>query len=132
MDKQQSIVIDIDDTICFTNHDYNDATQKYANALPNNKIIHGMRILKDQGFYIILLTARRMLTFNGDIEKIKEDVGQITTDWLEKYDVPYDELIWGKPYCTTYYVDDKAMNLEEFTRWTNTLEILKTERVRST
>ena len=122
MDKKQTIVIDIDDTICFTNHNYQDAKQKYGNALPNNKVINGMRILKRQGFHIILLTARRMLTHNGDIEKIIEDVGKITTDWLERYDVPYDELIWGKPYSGTYYVDDKAMNLEEFVKWTNKMD----------
>ena len=122
MDKKQTIVIDIDDTICHTNHNYQDAKQKYGNALPNNKIINGMRILKRQGFHIILLTARRMLTHNGDIEKIIEDVGKITTDWLERYDVPYDELIWGKPYSGTYYVDDKAMNLEEFVKWTNKMD----------
>mgnify|MGYP003111407697 FL=1 len=122
MDKKQTIVIDIDDTICHTNHNYQDAKQKYGNALPNNKIINGMRILKRQGFHIILLTARRMLTHNGDIEKIIEDVGKITTDWLERYDVPYDELIWGKPYSGTYYVDDKAMNLEEFVKWTKIMD----------
>ena len=122
MDKKQTIVIDIDDTICHTNHNYQDAKQKYGNALPNNKIINGMRILKRQGFHIILLTARRMLTHNGDIEKIIEDVGKITTDWLERYDVPYDELVWGKPYSGTYYVDDKAMNLEEFVKWTNKMD----------
>ena len=101
MDKKQTIVIDIDDTICFTNHNYQDAKQKYGNALPNNIVISGMRIIKRQWFHIILLTARRMLTHNGDIEKIIEDVGKITTDWLERYDVPYDELIWGKPYSST-------------------------------
>ena len=122
MDKKQTIVIDIDDTICFTNHNYQDAKQKYGNALPNNKVINGMRILKRQGFHIILLTARRMLTHNGDIEKIIKDVGKITTDWLERYDVPYDELIWGKPYSSTYYVDDKAMNLEEFVKWTKIMD----------
>ena len=122
MDKKQTIVIDIDDTICHTNHNYQDAKQKYGNALPNNKVIDGMRILKRQGFHIILLTARRMLTHNGDIEKIIEDVGKITTDWLERYNVPYDELIWGKPYSGTYYVDDKAMNLEEFVKWTNKMD----------
>ena len=106
----------------FQEFDQFDAKQKYGNALPNNKIINGMRILKRQGFHIILLTARRMLTHNGDIEKIIEDVGKITTDWLERYDVPYDELIWGKPYSSTYYVDDKAMNLEEFVKWTKIMD----------
>ena len=71
MDKPKpTIVIDIDDTICHTNHNYKDAKQKYGNALPNHKVIKGMRILHNLGYYIILLTARRMLTFDGDIQKI--------------------------------------------------------------
>tara|TARA_B100000287_G_scaffold10067_1_gene10239 strand:- start:1233 stop:1607 length:375 start_codon:yes stop_codon:yes gene_type:complete len=122
LDKKKTIVIDIDDTICFTNHNYHDTQLKYGNALPNKKVIHGMQILKRQGFHIILLTARRMLTHKGDVEKIVKDVGKITTDWLERYDVPYDELIWGKPYSGTYYVDDKAMNLEEFVKWTKVMD----------
>lgn len=114
-----SIVIDIDDTICYTKHGYKDAKTKYGEALPNIKVIEGMRKLKSKGFKIILHTARRMLTFDGDINKIIDDVGDITTDWLERHEVPYDELVWGKPYSSTFYVDDKAMNLSEFIEWTD-------------
>tara|TARA_B100001063_G_scaffold121412_1_gene113367 strand:+ start:4367 stop:4726 length:360 start_codon:yes stop_codon:yes gene_type:complete len=114
-----SIVIDIDDTICYTKHAYKDAKTKYGEALPNLKVIKGIRKLKSKGFKIILHTARRMLTFDGDINKIIDDVGDITTDWLERHEVPYDELVWGKPYSSTFYVDDKAMNLNEFIEWTD-------------
>jgi len=116
-----SIVIDIDDTILFTNHQYKDAKRKYGEAKPNKVVIDGMKKLHDQGYKIILHTARRMLTFNGDIDKIIADVGLITHEWLSQHDVPYDELIWGKPYSSTYYVDDKAMNLQEFKEWTNSI-----------
>ena len=116
-----SIVIDIDDTILFTNHQYKDAKQKYGEAKPNDIIIEGIRKLHAKGYKIILHTARRMLTFNGDIDKIIADVGLITHEWLSQHDVPYDELIWGKPYSSTYYVDDKAMNLQEFKEWTNSI-----------
>ena len=116
-----SIVIDIDDTILFTNHQYKDAKQKYGEAKPNDIIIEGIRKLHAKGYKIILHTARRMLTFNGDIDKIIDDVGDITKDWLERHEVPYDELVWGKPYSSTYYVDDKAMNLQEFKEWTSSI-----------
>ena len=56
-----------------------------------------------------------MLTHDGDINKIINDVGKITTDWLDKYEVPYDEIVWGKPYGV-YYIDDKAMTPEEFVK----------------
>lgn len=116
-----SIVIDIDDTLCYTKHGYTDAQTKYGEAMPNTIMIEGVRKLHAKGYKIILHTARRMLTFNGDIDKIIADVGDITTDWLERHEVPYDELVWGKPYSSTYYVDDKSMNLQEFKEWTSSI-----------
>ncbi len=113
----KSIVFDLDDTICFTNHEYNDTESKYGKALPNHKVIKRMRVLKEHGFHITILTARRMLTHNGNIEKIIADVGETTENWLKEHNVPYDELVFGKPYCTHYYVDDKAMDLDRFYNW---------------
>ena len=52
-----SIVFDLDDTICFTNHKYTDTENKYGKALPNNKVIRAMHTLKDKGFHITILTA---------------------------------------------------------------------------
>jgi len=113
----RSIVFDLDDTICFTNHQFSDVTKKYAEALPNIEVIDRMHILKEKGYHITILTARRMLTHNGDIDKIIAEVGKLTEDWLALHNVPYDNLVWGKPYCTDYYVDDKAMNIEDFKEW---------------
>ena len=112
-----TIVFDLDDTICYPNHNASDTEIKYGYALANNDVINRMKTLREEGFYIIIHSARRMLTHNGDIDKIHKDVWDTTVDWLETYDVPYDELVFGKPYANTYYVDDKAMNLEEFKEW---------------
>lgn len=111
------IVFDLDDTICFPNHSQKATFEKYMMATPNDKVVKAMRDLKERDFYIIIHSARRMLTHNGDLAKIIEDVGDITKVWLKYHDVPYDELIFGKPYANTYYVDDKAMNLNHFDDW---------------
>jgi len=113
----KSIVFDLDDTICYPNHTEKDTYSKYALAKPNISLITSMRQLKDKGYYIIISSARRMVTHDGDIDKITADVGQITIDWLKKYHVPYDELRFGKPYSSTWYVDDKAMDLNQFYKW---------------
>lgn len=113
----KSIVFDLDDTICFPNHSEKTTYAKYALAKPNYAIIERMHKLKDDGFYIIISSARRMVTHGGDIDKILNDVLNVTEDWLNNYNVPYDDLIFGKPYSSTYYVDDKAMNLKEFIEW---------------
>ena len=111
------IVFDLDDTICFPNHSAKSTKEKYGEAQPNYDVINRMRNLDERGFYIIVHSARRMLTHDGDLEKIHGDVWDVTVDWLNKYNVPFAELIFGKPYANTYYVDDKAMDLEMFKEW---------------
>lgn len=113
------IVFDLDDTICFPNHSKTTTFEKYALAIPSIPVIEGIVKLKSQGYYIIIHSARRMLTHNGNLEAILKDVQQVTVDWLERHGVPYDELIFGKPYADTYYVDDKAMTIESFLKWTS-------------
>jgi len=46
-----------------------------------------------------------MSTCEGDVSKVFEKIGKITEDWLEKWKVPYDELIFGKPHADMY-IDD--------------------------
>lgn len=111
-----AIVIDIDHTICIPNDDQVDTYEKYGKAKPIPEMIDAMRKAKDKGYHIILFTARRMATHNGDINKVIEDVGQLTIDWLKEHDVPYDDLQFGKPNAI-YYVDDKAMRPSEFIGW---------------
>ena len=113
------IVFDLDDTICFPNHSAKSTEEKYGDAEPNYDVIDRMQLLHERGYHITVHSARRMLTHNGDIEKIHADVLCVTNDWLEEHGVPYDELIFGKPYADTYYVDDKAMDLERFKEWTD-------------
>lgn len=113
----KSIVFDLDDTICYPVHSEKDTHAKYAMAKPNTLLITYMKQLKDKGYHIIINSARRMVTHAGDIDKITADVGQVTIDWLAQYHVPYDELRFGKPYSSTWYVDDKAMDLNQFYKW---------------
>jgi|TARA_B100000959_G_scaffold229040_1_gene244608 capsule biosynthesis phosphatase len=119
--NRESVVIDIDHTISFPRLDLISSAERFGLSTPNHDVINGMRRLKEKGFKIILLTARRMLTHDGDVEAIIADVGDITINWLKEHDVPYDEIIWGKPYSSTWYVDDKSMNLEEFKEWTDSI-----------
>ena len=76
-----------------------------------------MQQMADDGWYITISSARRMLTHDGDVEKILADIGIITTSWLSRHGVPYNQIHFGKPYASTYYVDDKAMTLDQFTSW---------------
>jgi len=114
----KTIVVDLDDTICFPNHSYDDTERKYELASPNLNMIEALHRAKAKDYRIVVYTARRMLTHHGDLQKIEEDAGEATRKWLNKYNVPCDELIFGKPYAE-YYVDDKALRPDEFVRLMN-------------
>lgn len=104
---------DLDDTICYPNHEAKDTFEKYGKALPCPEIIEHIKYLKKVSVEntIIIYTARRMVTHDGDLQKIKEDVQEITENWLREFDVPHDSLIFGKPFADVY-IDDKALNVD--------------------
>ena len=69
--------------------------------------------LKSEGHYIIIFTARHMKTCNGNLSLVVKKIGKITIDWLEKHNIPFDEIQFGKPYAH-YYIDDNAVR---FNKW---------------
>lgn len=103
------IVFDIDDTICT-----NFRKLGYDKCVPVNPVIEKINYLHDiMGCTIVLHTSRGMVSCNGDLDKIKAKNEVTLIEWLEKNDVHYDEIIWGKPIADLY-VDDKGMNIAEF------------------
>ena len=52
-----------------------------------------------------------MRTYNGDINKILKYTKPVLETWLRKWEIPYDEVIYGKPYPGKegFYVDDKTL-----------------------
>lgn len=83
----------------------------YTTVKPLYKNINYLKKLKSNGAYIIIHTARRMKTHGGNLGKVISDIAQITIDTLKKYDIQYDELIFGKPYAN-FYIDDLAINAD--------------------
>ena len=107
LDPKKTIVFDIDGTILET------PGRDYANSKPKMEVVVGLRALKEAGWTIILFTARGMGRSNGNIESVREDVTNEVTSFCEKFDVPYDTLLLGKPWAA-YYVDDRGLRPEEF------------------
>ena len=111
-----TLVIDIDHTICIPNDNETDTFEKYGKAEPIKEMIDAIHRAKQAGYYIVLFTARRMATHDGDINKVIKDVGQLTVAWLKEHEVPYDQLKFGKPNAV-FYIDDKAMLPSDFIGW---------------
>ena len=109
--KNPKLIVDIDNTV--TVHD---SSKDYATKLPNVSVIEKLREYKSEGFEIVLFTARNMYTHQGDLGKINAQTAPVLLQWLEEHDVPYDGIIFGKPWCGEggFYVDDKAIRPSEF------------------
>lgn len=104
--KYHTIVIDIDDTISFT---YN---RDFDNSIPNQPVIDRINELYDEGWKIILCTARGGKSCNT-LEEKETKYRNITEEWLKKHNVKYHTLMFGKPNAD-YYVDDKNMSINDF------------------
>ena len=50
-----------------------------------------------------------MKTFNSNVMKVKKNIYDFTKNQLQDFQIPYDELIVGKPYAD-FYIDDLAIN----------------------
>lgn len=106
----KKILIDLDNTLTIN-------TPSNYQAKPiNEAVLQQLLKYRQMGFQIAIFTSRNMNTYQGDLDKIRTYTLPIIIEWLSKYDVPYDEVIIGKPWCGTngFYVDDRAIRPSEF------------------
>ncbi|APB80299.1 TPA: HAD-IIIC family phosphatase [Pasteurella multocida] len=108
------LVMDLDNTITKTENG------DYRNAQPINSVLEKLREYKAQGFEIIICSSRNMRTYEGNVGKINIYTLPLIIDWLNRHNVPYDEIYVGKPWCGHhgFYVDDRAVRPDEFSSLT--------------
>ncbi len=111
MMQQSRIVFDLDHTICIPNLEFSDTFRRYTLAQPIKKMITNLQKLHKKGFYIIIYTSRGMLSCKDNVHAAYQKNLSITQTWLQENNVPYNELIFGKPFAD-YYVDDKSLSFE--------------------
>ncbi|RWX56583.1 HAD-IIIC family phosphatase [Photobacterium chitinilyticum] len=106
----KKLVVDLDGTLTQAN------TSDYRNVLPREDVIETLKDYKNNGFTITIATARNMRTYEGNVGKINIHTLPIITEWLNKHNVPYDEILVGKPWCghEGFYIDDRAVRPSEF------------------
>jgi capsule biosynthesis phosphatase len=110
--KEKVLVMDLDGTLCLGKA----KGETYADVQPRKDVVATLRRYREQGFHIIIATARTMRTYEGDIGKInKHTLPEIVT-WLHRHDIPFDSIHVGKPWQGKggFYVDDKAIRPDEF------------------
>jgi uncharacterized HAD superfamily protein len=97
------LIIDLDGTICSEEMQFSRGL-----ATPNSGAAESLRFLKSQGHIIIIYSARTWAEY------------EITIDWLLKFEIPFDQLILGKPQGD-YWIDDRAI---KFSSWKEVMEEL--------
>ncbi len=103
--RQMRICFDLDNTLVT----YPVTPGDYSTVKPIASMINLARQLKQDGNTIIIYTARRMQTHHHNVGAVIADIGQTTFKTLNDFDIPYDELIFGKPLADVY-IDDRAIN----------------------
>ncbi|MEY1194775.1 HAD-IIIC family phosphatase [Providencia sp. PROV092] len=106
----KKLIIDLDGTLTEAN------TSNYNEVKPYIDVIQKLKEYKKNGFQIIINTARNMRTYEGNIGKINIHTLPTIIEWLDEHEIPYDEIIVGKPWCghEGFYVDDRAIRPSEF------------------
>ena len=106
-----TIVIDLDGTLCRSV-----PGGDYREAEPILPVIERLRDYKAKGFTVAIHTSRNMRSFGGKVGRINAVTLPIILEWLDRHDVPYDEVHVGKPWCEDggFYVCDKTIRPDEF------------------
>ena len=115
MFKDYSFVFDIDGTLC----PIKKKDERYEDLVPYKEIVDKMRYYKENGARIVLYTSRNMNTYGGNIGLINKNTAVVLNEWLAKWDIPYDEIVYGKvwPGHKGFYVDDRTVRPDEFMKY---------------
>lgn len=109
MVKYKRIIVDIDETLCFV------INRDFVNAIPNQKVIDKVNEYFDNGYEVIISTARGQKSCKTPQEMV-DKYFKITSDWLNKAGVKYHKLEIGYKQNADLYVDDKAITPDEFVK----------------
>jgi len=109
-----TLVVDIDGTLC----DVKGPGQSYADLVPRADMLAKLREYQARGYTICLFTSRNMQTHKANLGLINKHTAPVLLEWLARWDVPYDELLFGKPWPRHkgFYIDDRAVRPDEFLR----------------
>ena len=110
-----SFVFDIDGTLC----PIKEKNQEYIDLVPYGDMVEKLREYKAGGAKIVLFTSRNMNSYGGNIGLINANTAKVLLQWLDKWEIPYDEIIYGKPWPGKrgFYVDDRAVRPDEFLKY---------------
>jgi len=98
-------VFDLDNTLCDTKKK-EDGNWDYLNSNPFNDRIEVVNNLYNDGHYIIIETARGCVS--------KKNWYEQTYNQLINFGLKFNELRAGVKFNADFFIDDKAINSEDF------------------
>lgn len=112
MYSEYTFVVDIDGTLCPVKKE----GERYEELIPYKDMVDRLNYYKKNGARIILSTSRNMNTYQGNMGLINKNTAKVLLEWLDKWEIPYDELFYGKPWPGSkgFYVDDRTVRPNEF------------------
>jgi len=114
------ICIDLDGTIASNKV----GGQDYSDVVPISGAVDTLTRLRSAGAYIIIHTARNMNTYDNNLGLIIANQAGPTIEWLNKWKIPYDELLFGKPNVDVF-IDDKGLKFDNWLSIESKLESMQ-------
>lgn len=110
--KDKVLVVDIDGTLC----DIKAQEENYIDVAPEPQIVARLQKMHAEGWRIVLSSSRGMRSNDGNLGQINKIVGPVVLEWLERHNIPFDEIYFGKPWAGKegFYIDDRSVRPREF------------------
>ena len=107
-----TLIFDVDGTLC----PIKKKEEEYKDLIPDKEMVEKLKEYKSGGAKIVLFSSRNMNTYKGNIGLINANTAVVMREWLKKWDIPYDEIIFGKPWPghRGLYIDDRSVRPDEF------------------
>lgn len=129
--KKPILVFDVDGTICRETDDdgnlYHPLGVSYSDRPPYPFAVKAINDLYDQGYEIVLFTARYMHKENqSQLNSHSRGYSELVK-WCEKWGINYSRLVFGKP-SGQLYIDNHGFRLESEKgekQWDGLREFLK-------
>ncbi len=115
-DVIETLIAGLDGTPC----DIKRPNQSCADLVPHQAMVDKLGEYQRRGYTILPFTSSNMKTYGNHTELINKHTSPILLEWLAKWNVPHDEILFGKPWPGRKgsYIDDRSILPDEFSRLT--------------
>jgi capsule biosynthesis phosphatase len=113
--SKYTFVFDVDGTLC----PIKSKDEKYEDLVPFKSVVEKIQDFHSKGAKIVIFSSRNMRTYSGNLGLINKYTAKTMEAWLERWGIPYDEILFGKPWPghDGFYVDDRTIRPDEFVKY---------------